>query len=389
MFHNLLILGTLLLITGCAGDRFRQPLPAPIQPEIKIIQAGDLADLGHFSRAVSLETHEQSLLGNIESVKLDRRNGDILAADLRASKSLYRFDAEGRFKARYGRPGQGPGEYETLVDFAVMDDGTTVLLTTFKLIAFYPDGRLLREAPLGITGFRLNAWGETLVVYGMKAPPRTDWVLWCYDRSLQPGSSFHSPDPKLAKLLYLPRELMASDGDRLYVGEPYDLAFSVYTKDYDSTVRFRLPNNNQELDPVWKNFTRTDANIEKIGQGLHRIENMHAFDGWLHFQELGDGGRIARVNLLDPERNVLYRFQGARPMLAPPSANYLSMDAIAGHFDKGVIGVLYDPGKWHRYRQRYPQFADITFQDTDNPLLLFFEYRKPLEVGQTIGGSAP
>ena len=280
-----------------------------------------------------------------------------------------------------------PGEYETLVDFAVTDEGTTVLLTTFKLIAFAPNGKLLREAPLGITGFRICAWGDRLVVYGMKAPPRSDWVVWVYNESLKQENAFHPPDARMGDLLYLPREITATDSSRLYVSEPYDLSLTVYKKGVGATARYRLPNDNHKLDSTWRNFIRTDANVQKIGMGLHRIENLHAFNGWLHFQELGQGGGIFRVNLLDPERHVIYRFQGARPVLAGPTAAYLSMDAIAGHFQKGIIGVLYDPEKFDRHKHRYPLMAHLNFKDTDNPLLLFFEYHKPEKVAQAMGGS--
>ena len=69
---------------------------------------------------IPLETTDESLLGTVD--KLMEHNGRYYVLD-KMRKGVLVFDSSGKFLHRAGRIGQGPGEYQDLVDFTV--DGNT------------------------------------------------------------------------------------------------------------------------------------------------------------------------------------------------------------------------------------------------------------------------
>lgn len=372
----LLFIAALLL--GCAESPIESRIDT-IRPEINKVQVQRIADMGRFVRAVKLEATDTSLLGNIETVKVDARTGDLVVADLKASKAIYRFDAQGRYLCGYGRPGAGPGEYDAPLDFTILDDGTVVLLTSYKLLAFDPSGAFQRETRLKITGLRVTHFQNQLLVYGLK-PQGSAQVLWLYDQNLKGAGSLHVEDPHLRQLMFMPREIMTANGKNLFVGEPFQGAFSIYEPGLSRGRKCLLPSENDAtaLASAWQGFDpRNDASAQRIGKQIHRLENLHTFAGMLHFTEIARGGEIFRTNVYDPEQNILYRFGPAKLIMPGPNTIDLGLDAIVGSDAQGIIGVLYDPEKFERYKHSYPALQQHSFADTDNPLLLFFQYHLP------------
>lgn len=373
-----MILPVVVVMIGCADDPMVNPIET-IHPEVRNVRVKRISDMGRFIRAVKLETTEASLLGNIETVKVDARNGDLIVADLKASKGVYRFGPQGRFLTQYGRSGSGPGEYDSLLDFTVRHDGSVVLLTSYKLIAFNAEGQFLRERQLDITGLRLTRYQNHLMVYGLKRRGPSQ-VVWAFDSHLDPVRRFHGEDPHIRQLMFMPREVMASSETRFFVGEPFQGALTVYESGLMKGRKYVLPKQGNEaaLAAAWQKYDpNNDASAQRVAALVHRIENLHAVGGWLHFTELAQGGRIFRTHLFNPEQQVIYRYGPARLLKPGPNSPDLGLDAIAGSDAQGLIGVLYNPETFARYKHQYPALREVTFADTDNPLLLFFQYHTP------------
>ncbi len=88
-------LSLLLLLSACGSETW---VRTPAKPATVVNQqATSLDQLGYYARAVALESHEDALLGSISDVKVDAATGDLLVADFKISKQVYRFNAEGRY----------------------------------------------------------------------------------------------------------------------------------------------------------------------------------------------------------------------------------------------------------------------------------------------------
>ena len=74
---------------------------------------------------IELEANENSLIGEIDKMKVDDKYIYILDKDI--TKSLLVFDRTGNFVTKVGRQGKGPGEYNTINDFAIAANNRIVI----------------------------------------------------------------------------------------------------------------------------------------------------------------------------------------------------------------------------------------------------------------------
>ena len=55
------------------------------------VPAGLMDEVFKISSTVVLENHEDAFIGQIDRIRIDRRNGDILVGDFYAGKMVFRF----------------------------------------------------------------------------------------------------------------------------------------------------------------------------------------------------------------------------------------------------------------------------------------------------------
>lgn len=115
----------------------------PIKDNLHKEQAFNLSEIASDIRYVPLETTDDCLLGN--DCYVQYVDGQIFVM----SGILYRFDGKtGRFLNRIGRIGQGPGEYNKSVHYAVNPATKRVYVLQFKTMLEYDyDGKFLRLLP--------------------------------------------------------------------------------------------------------------------------------------------------------------------------------------------------------------------------------------------------
>lgn len=114
-----------------------------------------LSELMEFKSIIPLETTGNSVIGNINEVLL--ADNKIFILDSRP-KSILVFDLEGSFIRRIGSYGNGPGEYNGIVDFDVLDKEISLLDHKLKKIITYDlQGNLINELklPSGIDALRV------------------------------------------------------------------------------------------------------------------------------------------------------------------------------------------------------------------------------------------
>lgn len=98
---------------------------------------------------IPLEATDQSLIGGIDKIICTDDRFYIL--DKRVAKSLFVFDAQGRFVRRIGQPGRGPGEYLEPSDFVVYPkENLIIVFDQFgrQLLYYGTDGTFQRNVRL-------------------------------------------------------------------------------------------------------------------------------------------------------------------------------------------------------------------------------------------------
>lgn len=205
------------------------------------------------------------------------------------------YTRDGRFLTKYGRVGQGPGEYEDLLGVGLMPDGRVVVQGFPTLLFFEPDGELVDSwtVPVGGEGFGISGAGAVFTPDG-----RVLWQVF----PLRPGEARPSPETIAYRDLsaagwgdavvfdlpdYEPAMLTFpctnSPGDCRY-GIPFAARFSVVmgpdgsfysgvTEEYRVTVR-RLDGTTlvveREVEPVAVSAIERDLNHRSLLVGLQR-----------------------------------------------------------------------------------------------------------------------
>lgn len=75
---------------------------------------------------IPLETTDSCLIGSISNIQI--RNNLIFVLEGRKSEDLFVFDMNGKFIARVGKKGAGPGQYIRIADFDIDEDRQLIVL---------------------------------------------------------------------------------------------------------------------------------------------------------------------------------------------------------------------------------------------------------------------
>ena len=336
--------------------------------------------LGSYTKAVALETHENALLGSITKVEVDPNTGDILVADTFVTHKVYRFSSKGRFLRAYGGKGEGPGEYQRLFTFT-LHKSRVALFSLGKRLLFEADGRLVLEDPSYTNDVFAQSSGDRIFVYSLLGYRPSKNMAFSLDENFEIQERFHPIDKRIRKIPFLPNEGLAVQGNQIVLSEFCDYELALYDRKGNYRKTFRFPNGNHELDPLWrlsKDKLTKNRNRKKITQSLHRASAIHTVNGYLHILESHPENQILRSNLWDLETHQLYTYEGIRLVRAGKDADYLSMNQLVGAYNQGLIGVCDDPENFHRFKHQIPAAQGIEFTDNDNPVLLFFELKKPV-----------
>lgn len=135
-----------LLIVGCNGikDQSESDITLPLIDESQVRQS-NLSDFFDGYRFVFLETNSESLLGTSISkiIVLDHYLFVMDRTPIGERRVMSFHKQTGSFLGQIGKPGPGPNEYTTLVDFTVDRENKTVLLYSGddkRMLTFTLDG---------------------------------------------------------------------------------------------------------------------------------------------------------------------------------------------------------------------------------------------------------
>lgn len=173
---------------------------------------------------------ENYIFGSINDVEVDSW-GNIYVLDGKMTR-IVKFDRDGKFILRFGKKGQGPGEFGFPESMVLDSDRNIYVLSSGKVLVFDENGKYLQSFPYNFYGIDIALDNEeNLILLG----PRGDGIFHVYDRKgnylYSYGSGFKVPDEfakfKQARFSKLPIRLWSIE-DEVYVLNPYRLEIHVY-----------------------------------------------------------------------------------------------------------------------------------------------------------------
>ncbi len=334
-----------------------------------------LNDAGKITKAVKLETTQESLLGRIQRIELDKETNDLVVGDFRNTKRVLRFTKNGDFVRRYGQPGEGPGEYKDLLNFTLTPHGEVILLTSSKLMKFSKVGKLLIETRLNYLAKHLKCIGNLIYIQILRyrSNPEEKKAIIVLDLNFRQVNAIGNYDTRLEKMIYGLWESMATHNNTLYYINHYSLALNIYNTKTQRTARLKFPDRNNSSDSLWKKKTLSIDDEQEISNNLHRFLNIKSFNHHLFLFEICNKQRLYNVRLVNLQQKKTITFSRSC-LTGQKTANDLYFYMIPGSFEKGIIGVFNDVEKFNLYKNRYPLLKEMQFNADENPVLTFFEF---------------
>ena len=367
-----ILTASLLLFAACS-ETVISPLPSPVEIRMSRNETTDLSALGTYVRAVPLETTDATLLGMVNSAKIDPLTGDILVGDYRVSKTILRFDGTGGLLRQEGALGKGPGEYESLQAFHPLADGKLLVCGLHKLIIYDTDGGLLVERSMSLAVNWVTTIRDRIYVRAVSGTSAEKAEMLELNGELEVIRRFHPRDPRLRKIIFIPHASLAATGDQLLVSDLYDPRVTTYDPDGNPVRSWMLPNDNHLLE---SRFGRAKSmkqhELFAFFDDIHRFLSIHAVGDRLFIHETHPSNGLSRPILLDPTGGTATAFTSLKLVGGDAAGNYLTLTTIVGSYEDGLIGICDDKARFDAAKANHPELAEIEVAETDNPVLLFF-----------------
>jgi len=344
-------------------DTLERPLKTFHVPDNTIFQFTKV------KKVVHLETLEGSLIGRIDKVLCDPETGDLFIIDKRSTRTIFRFDAMGKFQNRIQRLGQGPGEYERLHDVALGGSRDLYITGEHEIIRVSYEGNLLKEAPIPFPVRDAVFADGKLYVSAFSSNGASKDSIFSFDEDLKLYAGFGDGSKLHKNFPFVPTAYLAVENARLYISDFLIPKIRIYDLEGESLGMIEFPNLYSDTMKVLEdpNFTAEDE--RKLMQNIHHLYATFAGDGFLILNEAILKRKDREISLFIPSSNRYYNFESMRQYTGDPETSLESLVGVAGD---DLIIAIDDMERLTPFIGMFPQLAHETFQATDNPLLIFF-----------------
>lgn len=333
----------------------------------------NIFEIGHIENIVKPEKTDESLFASADHVRIDNE-GNIFVLDRFSLQVLLRFDKEGKFLNKYGSHGQGPGEYQGIVDFDFDSTGNIYLLTVYKIIKYKKTGEFLEENKLNIFSGGIKIVGDALFVYVNRDRStgfKNNSAIFVYNKGLKKIDEIGVYDQNLMKYLFLPRILLCGYNKDLYFLDFYDLSYWKYNTKDNTLTKFLFSNKNTRLENIWNKSNLTESDRTEIKLKLHRFNDILYFNNNLFLTETCRESDTHNFWLIDLENHSIDKYSYFKLInSATESQDFITFDYIAGAYSNGLILVFDDNERFNKYRDQKKEFQNIEFNLMDNPLII-------------------
>ncbi len=304
------------------------------------------------------------------------RRGIFTSAILKHRGGAYSFfDRDGKFKRRFGKRGEGPGEHLGLTCFDITANRHVLLLSTTKLIKFDHDGKLAREIRLNFSSFDMAILKGLIYVHvGRYRYPGTERkAIHIFNGNLEKTGQLYTYDDRIEKLNFDVLKKLATDGEKLYYTKQYDLKLRIFDPASKEVSQLVVPNDNDRLDKIWSKKRLTEKDEDEISKILHRFEMIFPLDGKLFLMEDCSEKTIYDFWILDitGKKATVFPYAGAGSQVKK-----LLFWVRGSHKDTVIIPMkCSDKKDFEKFQEAFPPLREIDFNIDDNPVLLFFKFK--------------
>lgn len=371
----------LLLLAACLGCAGGSDRPVPVQARVVDLEVRDLSAIATVERVVALASGPSALLGAVDRIEVDAETGDLLVGDFRSSEQVLRFTSGGELVASYHDPGVREAPLLTLSTFAGLPGGGLALVAGDTVLLFDRRGGSGRRIGLPFAADAATAVGDRLLLRGHTTEEPLERAVWVYDLEAEPPrpvERFHPYDRRRDRLAFQQRHNLTVAGGRVYVPHMFDLALSVYTAAGEPLAehRFSAAAEPSELWELERHELGEEERRALIGS-VHRFRTALAFDGGVALVESDmPRGRVT-FDLFDPDAGVLYRYPDLVPVARRADPDRLTVDGLVGSYPGGLLAIIDDPVKVAQLGRRNPRYADLEYQPSQNPLVVFLRLEMP------------
>ena len=330
---------------------------------------------GSIEKIIIPEITDNSLIANVDQIAFGR-NDEIYLADLFSQKAVFRFDRLGHFISKYGRIGQGPGEYNALIAFDIDTEGRVLLLSDTKIIVYNKNGELEKEININALGGDIKSIGDEIYIRiydSHLGRSQQNDLFRVYDNNLIFQKGLLHFDPRLKTYRLLPNHSVALLGKKIVFTDVYDLALNIYDPKSRVCQRIEFPNENEKIASVWNKGRFSEADRSTVRENIHRFNEVYSFRETVYLTELVRSKKEVNFWLLDLGQKKIDVY----PLLdlignAKKATDSIRFDNIIGTYDNGLIFIIDDENKFENIKKQFPQFQSIQFSMNDNPMLIYF-----------------
>ncbi len=225
-------------ISGCSGNEPNIDKGKSNEPMVVMVTKDKLDIEGQLEalKVIRLENREESLIGQIDKIIVSKSG--IFVLDIRNTKSLFHFDAEGKFKYKLSDVGTGPSEFYLPFDFSINEaDGLVYILDVNqrKLMKFdLKNGNHIGNEPIDFQAKSFSHLMDNLFAFQLDARQfsndKKEKLLIIYDVASQQTISSFLPEYSTADFLPTRTYFTLNDNEVLFSKSMHDTIYQ-YSED--------------------------------------------------------------------------------------------------------------------------------------------------------------
>lgn len=363
------------LFISCNKKNIKNIIAGEEEFLINDFQIDNIFDIGHIEKIIKPEVTDDSLFAFANRVRIDK-NGYIFLLDEYSQQALFRFDQKGKFLNRYGRRGQGPGEYQTIRGFDFDSKGNVYLLTIYKIIKYKESGEFLREKKIDILSGGIKIIRDELfigVIRDRSKGLHNKSSVYVYNTELKKIDEIGVYEKYLMKYIYFPSMSLSGSDRELYFIDAYNLCYNRYDMENKVFSKYCFSNNNDRIESIWNKSGLSEEDRIKIKLRLHRFDEILYYKNNLFVTEICRESNIYKFWLVDLDNYMIHKYSYFKLINSPiDPQNYLNFNYIAGSYQNGLILVIDDSDRFNKYKNKIKEFQNLEFTMKDNPLIIFF-----------------
>ncbi len=371
--------GFLVLAACCIVNCGRRVAPV-IAVTVTDRTAQRLSDWATVRSGIQLSIPPEVAIGRSKSVKVDHGSGDVIVVDVDASRSAYRFAADGRFQRAYPATPTPRHVQSELIDVAVTLGSRLVMAGNLRLRRYSVAGSLEREVELSTSVADILGYDSTVYMLTTAAFRRPGQIV-SYSADLVEQARFGQADERLRKWNFFPSgPYLAMLGSHLFSQRLYEPVLVEYDEVGREVRRFQMPPRSGEATPaLWSGASDSLSHEAKrtILRQMHVIKCLYAVGDRLFFLESHEATGLGALVFLSPKTGTAVRIPGSAlfQYKATLEPSRCSFPELVGGDSRSVAVLIDDPQLFTACADEFHAFRSFDPDVVEKPIVVFLEPR--------------